>query len=147
MAISNHTQFFSLLKELPGANKETIVFAYSNGATESLSKFYEQDRGEYNFMLQDLKKRVDVHKAEAKFAKERRTKMLRSAILTRIQKHGVDTSNWENVNSFLEQPRICGKRLYEMSCDEMQDLIPKLESILKKDKDREKEITRQSQLN
>ena len=60
------------------------------------------------------------------------TKRLRSGILVRLQKYGVDTTDWQCVNRFLEQKKIAGKRLYEMTNDEMKELIPKLESMLKK---------------
>ena len=77
----------------------------------------------------------------------RTTKKLRSAILHRLQKHGVDTTQWANVNSFMENPRIAGKRLYDMSDDEMRAFIPKMESILAKDTQYNREIERQAQLN
>lgn len=68
-------------------------------------------------------------------------KQLRSAILNRLQRYGVDTTSWARVNQFLQQPRIAGKRLYEMSIDEMRSLIPKLEMILQKaEKAKDKEM-------
>lgn len=63
---------------------------------------------------------------------ERAIKRQRSGVLKRLQKLGVDTTNWVAVNTFLRNPRIAGKSLYELSGDELQSLIPKLESILKK---------------
>lgn len=70
------------------------------------------------------------------------TKKLRSSILKKLQLHGVDTTDWTCVNRFLEQPRIAGKRLYNMSNEEMLALIKKLGSILGKDSEKRKEIER-----
>lgn len=140
MATINHREFFGLLKQMPGANKEDVVWQYSNGFTQSLSTFANCDPQGYRRMLIDLRKAV---KTDA----DRQTKKLRSAILHRLQKHGVDTTDWDKVNRFLEQPRIAGKRLYDMSNDEMKALIPKMESILGKDKverERIKRITTQN---
>jgi hypothetical protein len=125
--MGNHAQFYGLIKKLPGAQKEDIVYAYSNGATTSLREFEQTDTKGYNLMLCELQKRVDMEH-------DRETKRLRSAILTRLQRYGVDTTQWHDVNRFLEQPRVAGKRLYDMQHDEMRALIPKLEIILKKHK-------------
>lgn len=140
MATINHREFFGLLKQMPGANKEDVVWQYSNGLTQSLSTFANCDPKGYRRMLIDLRKAV-------KTDTERATKKLRSAILHRLQKHGVDTTDWDRVNRFLEQPRIAGKRLYDMSNQEMKALIPKMESILAKDtteRERIKRITTQN---
>jgi len=125
-----HDKFFYLLSQMPGATKEALVWQYSSMLTTSLRKFYEKKPEEYKLMIADM---------EIKMAASRKTytdpekKRLRSSILLRLQKHGVDTTHWKNVNIFLLQPRIAGKMLFEMSVPEMKALIPKLESILKKD--------------
>lgn len=59
-------------------------------------------------------------------------RMQRSAVLKRLQKIGVDTSSWNAVNTYLRNPRIAGKPLYELDSDELYRLIPKLEAIIKK---------------
>lgn len=63
---------------------------------------------------------------------ERAIKKQRSGVLKRIQLLGVDTTDWDCVNAFLCNPRIAGKPLCELSGDELQKLVPKLEAILKK---------------
>ena len=62
----------------------------------------------------------------------RELKRQRSAVLKRLQKLGIDTTRWDAVNCFLQNPRIAGKPLYELDSEELYALIPKLESILKK---------------
>lgn len=74
-------------------------------------------------------------------------KKLRSSILKKLQLHGVDTTDWTCVNRFLENPRIAGKRLYNMTNAEMQSLIKKLGSILSKDAYKRKELERITQQN
>jgi len=101
--------------------------------THSLKEFYEKNPEGYAKMVKELSKELEKNKEAAKNFKEVEIKRLRSAILHRMQKYGIDTTSWATVNKFLEQPRIAGKRLYDLSTAEMGDLIPKLESILRKD--------------
>ena len=123
----SHGRFFALLKQIPYATKEELVWIHSHMRTESLSTFAELDPRGYNEMVNQMQRIVEG-------ISERDIKKLRSSILLRLQKHGVDTTNWNAVNKFLKQPRIAGKELYLMSITEMQELIKKLESILHKDK-------------
>lgn len=68
----------------------------------------------------------------------RSLKWQRSAVLKRLQQIGVDTTDWNRVNGFLQQPRIAGKPLYQLDSDELAALIPKLEAIKKKIKEDER---------
>lgn len=140
MSTKIHADFFVLLKQLPEATKEDLVFAYSKGTTESLSTFYDTDRAGYNLMLQELHKRVQMEI-------DRKTKQLRSGILTRLQRYGVDTTDWDCVNRFLEQPKIAGKRLYSMTQDEMIQLTKKLEIILSKHQNKQNKALEIAQSN
>lgn len=63
---------------------------------------------------------------------EKSMKKMRSAVLVRLQHLGIDTTDWDNVNAYLENKRIAGKPLYRLSYEELQSLIPKLESIKRK---------------
>lgn len=60
-------------------------------------------------------------------------KRRRSAALKRMQKIGIDTTNWANVDNFCLNPRIAGKRFARLSMEELAALIPKLENMLLKD--------------
>jgi len=66
---------------------------------------------------------------------EREIKRCRSAVLKRIQKIGVDTSDWGAVNAFCLNSKIAGKKFRDLDGEELLRLIPKLESILKKKED------------
>jgi hypothetical protein len=125
-----HDKFFYLLNQMPGATKESLVWQYSSMLTTSLREFYQAKPEEYKRMVAEMEIKVA---ASRKTYTEPEKKRLRSSILLRLQKHGVDTTHWKNVNTFLLQPRIAGKMLFEMSVPEMKTLIPKLEAILKKD--------------
>lgn len=140
MPKNQHVAFFSLIKQLPEAKKEDIVFAFSDGKTTSLTEFSATNHLGYNLMIRELQKRVQMEI-------DRETKRLRSAILNRLQRYGINTADWHEVNRFLEQPKIAGKRLYEMSQAEMHDLVPKLESILRKNKEKTQEAKKTAQLN
>ena len=59
-------------------------------------------------------------------------KKQRSAVLKRLQQIGINTASWDAVNSYLKSPRIAGKPLYDLDSDELAALIPKLESIKRK---------------
>ena len=59
-------------------------------------------------------------------------KRQRSAVLLRLQKIGIDTTDWNKVNAFLEDIRIAGKPFYKLDYGDRRGLIPKLEAILKK---------------
>jgi hypothetical protein len=123
-----HANFFYLLKSLPNATKEDIVYAYSSQTTTSLRDFYANHPLEYQAMINDLEHKITINRLK----NEKLIKDKRSAVLKRIQKYGIDTTEWSKVNDFLLQPKIAGKKLYDMSIDEMNSLIKKLESILKK---------------
>lgn len=59
-------------------------------------------------------------------------KRMRSAVLKRLQQIGIDTTDWDTVNAYLGSKKIAGKPLYNLDYEELQALIPKLESIKKK---------------
>lgn len=124
-----HDIFYALLGQMPGADKEQLVWEYSAMRTTSLKEFAAVDPSGYERMIEDMRNNVAGNREK----KLDEMKYYRSAILHRLQKHGVDTTSWREVNRFLEQPRVAGKRLYEMSVQEMQSFLRKIEAILKKD--------------
>jgi len=130
-----YDRFFALLNQMPSDDKdelkEQLVWQYSNMLTHSLKEFALKKPEDYKRMLAEMQ--IQVEKFNPSQFRKQETKRLRSAILHRLQKYGIDTTQWPAVNKFLEQPRIAGKRLYDLSNEEMSALIPKLESILLKD--------------
>ena len=131
-----HSQFFTLLGSMPGADKDELVWKYSNMLTTSLAEFYEKQPGAYRLMIRDMQRIISQSAKpddKTKLIIDRELKRRRSAILHRLQKMGIDTTNWSTVNKFMRNPRIAGKTLGEMDTDEMDLLILKLEAIMRKD--------------
>lgn len=142
-----HARFYALLNRLPQTSKTELVWQYSNMSTDSLYEFFKADRDGYDRMIADMQQLVSSVTRQSAPANMQQLRKLRSAILHRLQKHGIDTTDWSKVNRFLENPRIAGKRLYDFTEAEMRILIPKLESILRKDKQQQADIARLTQLN
>lgn len=125
----NFGEFYVLLKKLPGATdglKEDLVWQFTGGRTRSLR---EMTINEYKRMCASMRESdegldPDMFRVEIK----RR----RSAVLKRIQRLGVDTSNWAHVDNFCLSKKIAGKRFAAISINELVDLVPKLESMLNK---------------
>lgn len=145
-------RFYVLLVQMPGVDKEDLVWQYSGLLTTSLREFHERNPMGYARMVSDMQQTVNAmnKKAPKKPAIDEKTaelKRFRSAVLHRLQKHGIDTTNWSKVNSFMRQPRIAGKTLGEMSIDELKAFIPKMESILTKDKAIRDEYERMARVN
>ena len=140
--VKNFGRFYALLKQMPGTDmeqvKESLVWQFSGLRTCSLREMTEH---EYKAMIQHMEDVIE------RKPNERQVKKLRSGILLRLQKHGVDTTSWDAVNRFLMDPRIAGKLLFEMNIEEMQSLTGKLESILAKDLKRQQNINRLMALN
>lgn len=136
----NYSRFFALLKQMPGnVDKDDLIWQFTGLRTNSLR---DMTAGEYDILVHHMAGIVEQNKPD-----EQKIKKLRSGILTRLQRHGVNTADWAAVNRFMLDPRIAGKALYQMSIDEMQWLIPRLEQILIKDRARKNEISRQAFLN
>ena len=144
----SHARFFALIKQLPGTDKEDLVWQYSHMLTNSLSEFYEKRPEDYHRMISDLQQTVnEMGRAMPQKEDIAELKYWRSAILHRLQKYGIDTTDWSKVNGFMSQSRIAGKTLGKMTIDEMKTLVPKLESILKKEKNRRIKIEQLARLN
>lgn len=134
-----HSKFYKLLSSLPNVSKEDLVWQYSNMATVSLTELYANNIQAYNSMIHDLENLVKNNQDY--------TKKLRSGVLHRMQKLGINTANWYDVNSFLQDKRIAGKLLYELSNEELNSLIMKLESMIAKQIIQSREMQRLKQCN
>ncbi|MFR9624110.1 MAG: hypothetical protein SNF92_08210 [Rikenellaceae bacterium] len=127
MKQKNFARFYALLKTVQG-NKEdlkiTLVRQFTGNRTESLR---EMTTEEYTAMCDSIDpKSNDDMRSQMKLKSER------SSVLRRIQKLGVDTSDWNKVDEFTLHPRIAGKRFSHLSIDELRALTRKLIAIAKK---------------
>ena len=135
----NFGEFYVLLKKLPGATdglKEDLVYQFTGGRTTSLR---EMTINEYRHMCASMRE-GNGGMNEEMFRVE--IKRRRSAVLKRLQKIGVDTTNWAHVDNFCMNKKIAGKRFAAISLDELSDLIPKLESMLRKSEKRDIDVPR-----
>lgn len=116
----NYAQFYALLKQLEGANKEDLVDQYTGGRTCSLRAMSEL---EYRSMIGAMQ-RITTNREELR--KER------SATLKLMQRLGIDTLDWPRVNSFCTDKRIAGKQFSKITIPEHKALQRKLRSMLGK---------------
>lgn len=126
----NFAAFYSLLNRLPTSDrdalKESIVLQYTDNRTSSLREMSIQ---EYNAAVAAIQKLVPPTYQE-QLIKIRRQK--RSAALHQMQLLGVDTSDWDKVNSFCLDSRISGKVFRDLDCEELDALQIKLRIIRRK---------------
>ena len=129
--ISNYHRFYASFNRLPCGGdredmKESLVSSYTNGRTTSLR---EMSEAEYNAMCAALEQKVTPN-ARALYIQERKRR--RSSALHQLQLYGVDTTDWNKVNAFCEQPRIAGKPFRDLDCEELEALTRKMRAIIRK---------------
>ena len=129
--ISNYHRFYASFNRLPCGGdredmKESLVSSYTNGRTTSLR---EMSEAEYNAMCAALEQKVSPN-ARAVYIQERKRR--RSSALHQLQLYGVDTTDWNKVNAFCEQPRIAGKPFRDLDCEELEALTRKMRAIIRK---------------
>lgn len=129
METMNYGRFYGLLKQLPGADKETLVYQFTNGRTESLRGM---SRGEYEAMCTEMEKVAGYDERRAARQKELRKK--RSSVLHQMQLWGVDTSDWIKVNAFCSDDRIAGKEFRALDEEDLDALYRKLRAMRAKKK-------------
>lgn len=123
----NYARFYTLLKLLPGADKETLVAQYTDGRTTSLR---ETTRQEYDRMCRDMERETGYDEFVEGIRRQLRRK--RSEVLKLMQQLGVDTTDWDRVNAFCTDARIAGKLFRKISIDELEELAVKLRAIKRK---------------
>ena len=125
----NYARFYTLLKKMPGADKETLVYQFTQNRTVHLHQMSDK---EYDAMCRQME---DITGYD-----ERRRKQYdilrkaRSGVLHQLQIYGIDTTDWNRVDVFCKDPRIAGKRFKELDVDELNGLNTKLRIIIRKHK-------------
>lgn len=123
--VSNFGRFYTAIREMNPIGdrdevKRSIVLQYTDGRTDSLR---EMTRAEYDRCCADLERGTG---GREKLRKER------SATLHLMQRMGVDTSDWERVNTLCRDPRIAGKDFRRIADDEHPELRARLRAIGRK---------------
>lgn len=129
---SNYSRFYAIA-QAKGIDlklyKDDLIRQFTDGRTTSLQEMKQKEYDEMCDCLQTGRKAnetPDQHKS--------RLKAHRSDVLHRLQKLGIDTTNWDKVNEFCKNPRISGKPFALLTIEELKAMIPKLEAILRKPK-------------
>ena len=123
----NYARFYALLKQLPGADKETLVEQYTGGRTTHLRQMTIK---EYELMCSVMAQVAGYETRKEAFRKELRRK--RSVCLKLMQQLGVDTTDWARVDNFCMNPRLAGKPFRNISIEELEELSVKLRTIKRK---------------
>lgn len=126
MANRNYRRFYGLLRQLPGADKETLVMQYTRGRTRRL---HETSVCEYNAMCEAMERLSGLKERMETMREELRRR--RSACLNLMQRLGVNTADWAAVDNLCRNPRIAGKPFAQIGIDELETLRVKLLMIKK----------------
>ena len=123
----NYARFYALLGKLPGADKETLVYQYTNGRTTHL---HLMATNEYQSMCNEMERVAGYDERREAWRKEMKRK--RSAVLHQMQLLGVDTADWSKVDAYCQNKRIAGKVFRELDGEELDALLVKLRIIRRK---------------
>ena len=124
----NYARFYTLLKKMPGAEKELLVSQYTNGRTTHL---HETTMQEYNTMCRDMERETGCDEFVEGIRRQLRRK--RSVCLKLMQQLDVDTTDWTRVDNFCLHPRIAGKPFRQINIEELEALSVKLRAIKRKE--------------
>ena len=116
----NYANFYVLIKKLPHASKEVLVEAHTGGRTTSLK---DMTCLEYESMIRTMRR--DIEREEEK-------RKARSSLLRLMQKYGVDTTDWDDINRFCRLKRIAGKEFGRLDIKELKAVAKKMRAILAK---------------
>lgn len=130
----NYARFYALLKQLPHADKDTLVWQYTQGRTKSLR---EISKWEYDVMCRDMERVVNNDNKVA--LKQAALRKARSGVLHQLQIYGLDTTDWATVDAFCQNPRIASKPFRELTIKDLNEVNKKIRVIIKKQKEKEKE--------
>lgn len=124
MGERNYARFYTLLRRMPGADKETLVEQYTNGRTVHL---HETTGEEYRVMCDEMER--EAGHDERMEARKKALKKKRSMCLHLMQQLGVNTADWPRVDDFCRNPRVSGKRFAQLGTEELDALQLKLRMI------------------
>ncbi|MCC8095691.1 MAG: hypothetical protein LIP05_10215 [Tannerellaceae bacterium] len=136
--VKNYARFYALLAKMPGDKeelKEQFVRSFTNNRTKSLK---DMSKAEYDAMCDSMDPNKGNYPTHAQHTSD--LKRFRSGVLKRMQKMGIDTTDWAKVDNFCLQKRISGKRFAHLTLEDLQDLIIKLEMISAKSKKPSKRV-------
>lgn len=125
---TSYARFYALLRQMQGDReqiKETLILQFTKGRTTSLR---EMQKDEYEAMCRAMEAEIE-HPGLSTEEFRREQKRLRSAVLHRMQRLGVDTSDWDVVDAFCLSNRIARKEFARLSLAELRVMVSKLEAM------------------
>lgn len=126
----NFSRFYAVCRAMgidTGEYKDDLVSEFTGGRTVHLREMTER---EYDDMCDCLQNGGQPGRSRDEFLERRRRS--RSAVLKRLQKLGIDTTDFSRVNAFCQSKRIAGKPFGSLTIAELDALVPKLEAMLRK---------------
>lgn len=127
MGVDNYGRFYGLLRRLPGADKETMVYQYTNGRTDHLHLMTGE---EYELMCNEMERVAGYDKRRE--LQRKALRQARSGVLHQMQLWGVDTADWARVDAFCLDKRIAGKLFRDLDCEALNKLNTKLRMMRRK---------------
>ena len=130
--MTSFARFYAVLRRLPYMGdrddlKRELVSQATLGRTEHLRKM---TREEYESCCVVMEKTAGQHiKDQGRYELKRK----RSTVLHLMKDIGVDTTDWNIINKFCQNPKIAGKTFRELSNCELDETAMRLRMILKKE--------------
>ena len=126
--VTNYRRFYAVFNKMhhggdADSHKRQLVSQWTWGRTEHLHEMTAVEYGE----LCDALERIVDHRGHERWRQEQ--KRLRSSALHQLQKYGVDTTDWDRVNAFCQDPRIAGKAFRDLDFEELAALTRKMRAI------------------
>lgn len=123
--VNNYSRFWTVFGRLTYEGdreemKKSLVMQYTYGRTDSLK---EMSGSEYRELCAYLEELTGL---------KEKMRMNRSLCLKLMGEVGVDTGNWQRINNFCQDKRICGKVFARLNVDELKALAAKLRTIQRK---------------
>ncbi|KAA6347848.1 hypothetical protein EZS27_004713 [termite gut metagenome] len=116
----SYALFYALLKNLKGYDKEDAVYDFTDGRTTHLS---DLSQTEYQGACRYLQGIADMN------ADRRRAGSKVLNLLTGMGFRTTCKEEWIEIDRFLLDKRIAGKRYRDLSVSELKALLPKLRSM------------------
>lgn len=145
----SHARFYVLLRQIPQASKEELVWQYSHLKTTSLSEFYESNPDGYRKMINDMQSLVNEMNNIISKDEEAKKRHFRSLILGILANRGIVVKNWDytEVNSIIQHYTKTDKTMKTMSLNELKKAHSQIKKIGNWYEAKQKEIERLQQLN
>lgn len=114
---------------MPGADKETLVYQFTQNRTVHL---HQMSAKEYDAMCRQME---DITGYDERRRRQHDIlRKARSGVLHQLQIYGIDTTDWNRVDAFCKDPRIAGKTFRALTVDDLNALNTKIRIIIRKRK-------------